>query len=288
MSKSETFSEHPLTVLSERYYQLLLPIQIGSKTTDQYKNAVLRGNKPEGYPDFSMNPADTLTSVSTPAGSVDILFLADRKDFEHAIRALAYRCEPAEIPASMGASFLNGLINWEKIHTHMAEYETAGGTDPDAEFSRWTSEKKNYLDALLVLSSGAYSAVPAEEMGMEPEEWIRASVTIRKFHELTHFYSAKLFPANKEAIRDEVIADMIGIFAAFGCYDTKAAKKFLGTDDTRYREGGRLQNYTDENPENLMCRVNRMIEELYRETSGLHTKDVFEILNFVEKNKIGI
>lgn len=288
MFKSEIHAEHPLTILSERYYQLLLPIKTGMKTTEQYKNAVLCGNKPVGSPDFSMDAADTLTSFSTPAGNVDILFLADRNDFEHAIRALAYRCEPVDIPRSMGASFLSGLINWEKINTHMAEYEAAGGTEPDVEFSRWTSDKKNYLDALLVLSSGVYSAVSAEEMGLEEKEWIRASITIRKYHELTHFCSAKLFPDNKEAIRDEVIADMIGIFAAFGYYDTKAARKFLGTDDVHYREGGRLQNYTDADMDSVMFRVNGLIDELFGKTAVLDTKDVFEILNFVEQNKIGI
>ena len=282
-------TEHPLEILSRRYPQLLLPLQEGMKDTEQYKNAVLRGNKPEGRLDFSLSAEDSLTSFATPAGAADVLFLKERKDFEHAVQALAYRCEPRPLPASMGATTIMGLINWEKIHKHLEAYEAQGNTDLNAEFARFTSDKANYTDTIILLSAGEYSAVPAEKIGLGQEEWIDKSVTIRKYHELAHFYSGRAFPQNKEAIRDEVIADMLGILAAFDTYDTEKAKLFLGIEQSSYRDGGRLQNYCDKDKlPDVMGRALAMIHELEAALSTIEkSQDLFKILEKIETERIG-
>lgn len=282
-------NEHPVIILSHRYHQLLLPIREGMRNTEQYKDAVLRGKCPEEVrPEFSMNENDVLTHFAVPAGDVDVLLLSERADFEHAIQALAYRCEPTPIPDSMGASIISGLINWEKINKHMEEYAASGFSDINDEFARFTSEKANYLDTVIILSSGPYSAVPAASMGMDEAEWLEKSVTIRKYHELTHFTSVRLYPENKNALRDEVIADMIGLIAAFGRYDTHAARLFLGIEGETYRNGGRLQNYSpnDDGAAVMPCAL-KIIEELQAALPEKLPDDVFNILDFVEKNKIG-
>lgn len=281
--------EHPVITLSHRYHQLLLPVREGMKNTEQYKDAVLRGNCPkEVRPEFSMNENDVLTHFAVPAGEVDVLLLSERADFEHAIRALAYRCEPTAIPDSMGASIISGLINWEKINKHMEEYAKSGFSDTDEEFARFTSEKANYLDTVIILSSGPYSAISAAAMNMTQTEWLEKSVTIRKYHELTHFTSTRLYPENKNAVRDEVIADMIGLIAAFGKYDTHAARLFLGIEGEHYRDGGRLQNYSpDGNGAAVMPCALKIIEELQAALPEKMPDDVFDVLNLIEKNKIG-
>ena len=282
-------SEHPIVQLSRRYPSLLLPIREGMKDSEQYKNAVLRGQQTEGRPDFSLNEKDSLASFVTPAGAVDVLFLQERADFVHAIRALAYRCEPKPVPDSMGASSLSGLINWEKIRRHLEEYCASGGEDENAEFARFTSEKSNYLDCLIVLSSGPYSAVPAADMGLEEEEWLSRSLRIRKFHELTHFFSRHLYLENKDAVRDEILADLIGIVSAFGFYDDAAARRFLGLEGEEYREGGRLQNYcsAEELPA-VIVRARTLISVFKDYTGKNRTEDVFALLGNIEKNKIGL
>ena len=282
-------SEHPIVQLSRRYPSLLLPIREGMKDSEQYKNAVLRGQQTEGRPDFSLNEKDSLASFVTPAGAVDVLCLQERADFVHAIRALAYRCEPKPVPDSMGASSLSGLINWEKIRRHLEEYCASGGEDENAEFARFTSEKSNYLDCLIVLSSGPYSAVPAADMGLEEEEWLSRSLQIRKFHELTHFFSRHLYLENKDAVRDEILADLIGIVSAFGFYDDAAARRFLGLEGEAYREGGRLQNYcsAEELPA-VIVRARTLISVFRDYTEKNRTEDVFALLGNIEKNKIGL
>ena len=249
--------------LFHRYPQLHLPIRTGMKSTPEYRKAVLRGEPVYTEPAFIGSPEDSLTTVETPVGPVDVLYLAEREDFEHALRALAYRCEPVEIPASVGASTVRGLINWEKIHAHKAEYLAGGGTNWSEEFKRFTAEKKNYLDTIIVLSKGQYSAVPASAAGLSEKEWEEKSLIIRKYHELTHFVCRILHPKDIEPIRDEVIADRIGLAAAFGYYDPTLAKQFLGIEGTDFRPGGRLSHYAkDETLPAAMATADRLNEEL--------------------------
>ena len=252
---------HILEELSNRYPQLLLPIEAGISETERFRDAVLRGNPVGGKPDFSFSPGDALTSCDTPAGPAEILFLADRADFVHAYRALGYRCEPEEIPPSVGAATIIGLINWEKIHTHMDAWLAAGHTDRDGEFRRFTSNRENYCDTLILLSGGAYSSVPADRAGLDGEEWIRKSVTIRKYHELTHFVCRRKAPEKKDALRDEIYADCIGLIAAFGRYDPYLAAMFLGIESGSFREGGRLSHYMKEDPQGSVGTARRWIAE---------------------------
>ena len=248
--------------LSRRYPQLLLPIQAGARQTEKYKDAVLGGQIPDTAPDFACPKDIALSSYDTPAGRAEILYLGDRGDFVHAYRALGYRCEPAEIPDSVGAAAIRGLINWEKIHNHRDAYLAAGGEDWSGEFNRFTSDKKNYLDSLILLSGGDYSNVPAEEVGLDAAAWREKSLTIRKYHELTHFVCRGLCPDDIDALRDEVIADAIGLVAAFGRYDTRLARRFLGTEGGVFHAGGRLSHYVKEDElDAAVARVNAMIDE---------------------------
>ena len=272
-------TNHPITILSARYPQLLLPIRAGMRNTEEYKNAVLRGEPVEAGPDFRTTPEDSLERIDTPAGTAEVLYLADRADFEHALQCLAYRCEPMDILPSVGASTIRGLINWEKIRQHQREYLLAGGTDWSAELKRFTADKANYLDTLLLLSRGEYSAVPAAELGMDEREWLERSLTIRKYHELTHFICRNRRPDDIDAVRDEIIADMIGLLAAFGRYDTALARRFLGIETGECRPGGRLSHYTK--PEELpdaVKRADRLIDEYAARIAPLPCGDVFALL----------
>lgn len=249
--------------LSKQYPQILLPIKVNEKDTPEYKNAVLRGIVMPEKDGFLGSDEDSLTTEETPVGCVDILYLANRTDFVHALQALAYRCEPMEIPASVGASTIRGLINWEKIHNHKAQYFAAGGTNWNDEFRRFTADKTNYLDTIILLSKGEYSAVPACEIGLSIDEWIQKSFMIRKYHELTHYICRTLCPKDVVPIRDEVIADMIGLVAAFGNYNPAFAKRFLGVENDRYIEGGRLSHYVNETGiEKAITDANELINTL--------------------------
>lgn len=277
--------EHIITALSQRYPQLLLPIGNEIRHSEQYKSAVLRGEKLSGTPDFTFSPDDVLEKIETPAGTSEVLTLSDRSDFEHCIRALAYRCEDREIPPTMGASTISGLINWEKIRCHKKGYLESGGKDWDEEFASFTSDSRNFRDTIIVLSRGYYSALSPADAGFEEAEWLSLSHDIRKYHELAHFTSRRLFPDNKEAVRDEVLADMNGIIAALGHYDARLAGKFLGISDGRYIPGGRLENYVSgEELDSAVKNTAKMLDVLGREYSKPSMP--FEHLLKIEKAKL--
>lgn len=280
----------------DKYPQVGLPLKEGTKNTDEYKNAVLRGKKIKNISnDFSEGEDDYIEVVATPAGDASILYLDDRKDFEIAIQKLAHKCEPTNIPASMGASTISGLINWEKIHNHEKEYKDNGGAFWDIEFHMFTEDASNYKDSLIVLSGGEYSAVSAKDVNsqtgenLSEEEWKQASIIIRKYHELTHFVCQKLYPDHKSAIRDEIIADAIGIIAAFKSYKPKVAKLFLGLEGSTYREGGRLQNYYfDQEPESVQKSARKLIEKISDFLKDKTKVNIYDTIMLIEDNKVGL
>ncbi|MDO4983875.1 MAG: hypothetical protein Q4E35_10045 [Eubacteriales bacterium] len=276
--------EHIIKTLARRYPQLTLPISDETRHTELYKKTVLRGEPSEKEPEFSFSEYDRLERIATPAGEVDVVSLREREDFEHCIRALAHRCEAVELPKTMGASTISGLINWEKIHTHEQEYLASGGENWDEEFARFTSDRKNYRDTVIVLSRGNYSALSPEEAGFDAEKWTELSYDIRKYHELAHFVSRNLFPDNKDAVRDEVLADMNGVIGALGHFDAELEGKFLGIRDGRYY-GGRLENYVERSElDGAVERVNGMLEYLSENCTG--EQKPFEYLMKLEKEKI--
>jgi len=252
-----------LQVLAERYWQLYLTPAKGKSTSAEYKRIVCEGGLPDGFtsaPDvypksFTQCGGNRLYTVQTPAGSVEAVQLQERVDFERFIQILVHKCEPVRIPATMGSCAIMGLTNWRKIQAHKEAFLSAGNPEFlwNAEFASFTADQANYKDSLIVLSSGDYSAVPAGALGLTAEAWQKASVRIRLYHECTHIVCRRRFPEQKHAVWDELLADCIGLCAAFGDYNRSWALRFMGIlekdadDGERPRYiGGRLENYVAE------------------------------------------
>ena len=224
----------------------------GGEGQASYDDIVKRGRdvSEKSLSHFCMDEKDKLEYLDTPAGRVLCVTLNKRRDFVTFLQIMANRCEAVDIPDTQGASMIDGVINWTKIKAHKKEFLKAeadkGNLFPDwsAEFKRFTSDKRNYLDSVIVLSAGPYNAVSAKRLGLEADEWTALSDRIRKYHECTHFVCRRLFPEKKDAVWDELVADAVGIYAAFGKYDPEMEKLFLGIEGDRYI-GGRLENYIE-------------------------------------------
>ena len=271
-----------------RYPQLTLPIEEGMSQSERYKNIVLRGKFPKEYHHtFQASRMDTVFHIDTPAGEAEVLYLADRKDFEHLIQALAYKCEKTDIPLSMGAMMISGIYNWHKIHKHKEEYLAAGGTDWKQEFRCFTKDAKNYKDTLLVISKGPYSALSFEETSYGKEEWENLSLTIRMYHELTHMVCRNLYPDKVDIVWDEIVADCLGIVKAIGYYDKVLAGKCLGVDSEDYRQGGRLENYLaeGENPQEYRKKILGCIDELGALLEKNKECSYWELLKVIQQEK---
>lgn len=272
------------------YPQLSLSIREGMSREEEYIDIVRRGILPN-TPVFPLQETgfEEAYVLDTPAGRAEVLYLPERKIFEHFVRALAHRCEPVPLPPSMGAMMISGVNNWRKIEAHKKAYHKNGGTNWAEEFRAFTAKKDNYKDVILLVSRGNYSALTAEAAGFSKEEWIKKSKTIRIYHELTHFVSRKLFPENRDILRDEVLADSVGLFAVFGCYDALLAKKLLGIEGQEYRSGGRLENYVEEallkEAAEEAKEMVKALEVFYGANGG---KSPFELLMEAEQKRIGM
>ena len=247
-----------LAHLASEYPQLYLNPDTDSQET--YRRVVLRGEEPEAksLSHYRGDPGDREELTKTPAGSVRVVTLGNRKDFELALRSLmAAKDGPlTPIPESQGAAMLT-VFNWPRIHAHLALFPEE---ERAAEFKRFTAVRENYVDMLVLLSRGPYSHVDAAAVGETEEEWLGHSDTIRRFHELTHVICRRQYPGDVAPIRDELVADAVGLTAAYGRFDPETEKLFLGIRDGRYT-GGRLGNYTD-TPEALTGAVCAALEHI--------------------------
>lgn len=270
--------------LAEVYPQLYLDPD--KDEIEAYRAIVRRGEQPpsKDLSQYHGDPRDRLETLDTPVGPVTAVFLHDRADFELFIRnMMASKNGPRDVvPKTQGAATLIAF-NWPRIFAHkeafLLEAEAAGEAQPDwgAEFKRFTAEKANYQDVLVVLSAGPYSNVAAADVGLGEGEWLAKSLVIRQYHECTHVVCRKRWPEKTDAVWDELVADAIGIYAAFGRFDALLEQKFLGIRDGAYA-GGRLQNYTDHID---VARINAILADFassFAQNEGAEPFDMIEIL----------
>jgi len=279
---------NPIDYYIYNYPQLTLGIKNGTSKTEEYKDIVLRGN----IPDKLVLPIDVtgfeeLIKVDTPIGETEVLYLPDRKVFEYFVRVLAYRNEDEPIPKTTGAIYISGLNNWRKIEAHEKEFLKEHTQDEwDEEFDRFVSDKNNYQGCVLLISKGYYSALKPSIAGYDEDTWLNLSKQIRIYHEITHQISRKLYLEHKQAIRDEVIADCIGIIGALGHYDKNLHLKVLGIINGQYVKGSRLENYIEEDKlDEAVEYVKNLIDKL--EPICMNNKlEPFELLLKIEKEYI--
>ena len=238
----------------------LLYLNPDTNTQEEYCHVVLQGKEPPTKClDHYMGDAhDQLETVDTPAGSVRVLTLGNRRDFELVLRGLMAAKEGplTAVPASQGAAMLT-VFNWPRIKAYLAPFSIM---EQAAAFKRFTAIKENYLDLLVVLSRGPYSGVEAAVLGFAEDKWLSLSDKIRRYHELTHVICRRLYPDDIDSIRDELVADAVGLYAAFGYFDPEMERRFLGISENRY-VGGRLGNYTQE-PEKLAEQIEARFESI--------------------------
>jgi len=268
--------------------QLTLGVGSGIKDSEEYKDIVLRGEKPSVLKlPFNTNNLEERIEVETPIGKTEVLYLPQRNIFEYFVRVLAYKNEEVDIPRTTGAIMISGLNCWQKIEDHKTEFlKNHDESEWDEEFDKFTSVKENYKASVLLISKGNYSAIPCEKVNLEQDLWFELSKKIRIYHENTHLISRKLYPDHKEAIRDEVIADSIGIYGALGYYDANMERIVLGINEEEYIKGSRLENYVEESElGKAVIYAKELIdklEEFYKNNSG----EPFEMLLKIEESYI--
>ena len=84
-------------------------------------------------------------------------------------------------------------------------------------------------------------------------------------------------------IWDELVADAVGIYGAFGGFRKDLEELFLGISGCRYT-GGRLENYTEESTDldELVAWADSVLGEFEMMISRVHGSDVFGIMKLLE------
>ena len=260
--------------LAAEYPQLYL--NPDADTRETYRHVVLEGAEPEhkSLAHYRGDPGDREETTDTPAGAVRVVTLGSRADFELVLRGLmAAKAGPMKpVPESQGAAMLT-VFNWPRIRAYLEQFPEE---EQAAAFKRFTAVKENYIDMLVVLSRGPYSHVDAEAAGCGETEWLALSDTIRRWHELTHVICRRRYPGDLAPVRDELVADAVGLYAAYGRFDTALEERFLGLRDGAY-VGGRLGNYT-EHPETLVEPVTQALQRIQTLTDAQPGAEPFSLI----------
>jgi len=242
-----------LAALKQHLVQLRFPIRAGISDDDGYRRATRRGDMAaadqagDGLV-FQRPDLLELTVPTTMAGGVPILVAGERADFVALVQALTGRNEPVDVPDAMGACLVKGLNNWSRVSAYRDAWtRNTGESSADAwaaEFQRLIPQKPLYQDRLILLSRGPYSATPADAAGLSDGEWRGRSLAIRQEHELTHYFTYRIFGTMRSHVVDELVADFVGLVRGFGAYRADLALHFLGLEAfPHYRTGGRLEHY---------------------------------------------
>ena len=93
----------------------------------------------------------------------------------------------------------------------------------------------------------------------------------------------KLYPDRIDAVWDELVADAVGIRAAFGRFDAKTEKIFLGIEGNRFA-GGRLENYADVDKV-LKEKVLKVLDRFQDIIAHHHKPDPYELAIILEEEK---
>ena len=245
----ESESEGAFNVLQRKLVQLQFPVQEGISQSEEYKSATLRGKTRSGeYGLQLLEPeAITLEVYQSPIiGKVPVIIVPNDSDFASMVCALSNRNEPKPIPQSMGASFIKGINNWDRINTLKRRFfeHNPGQLWKDEFQKNIMPNRAFYQDELIILSTKPYSNVTNDLLGFDKQSWRSYSLKIRRAHECAHLFTLKYFGQISNNIHDELIADYAGITSVLGNFESDWFMHFMGLENfPHYRAGGRLQNY---------------------------------------------
>ena len=238
--------EGTVPALRRRLAQLNFPIAAGMSANPAYLRATRTGDSvgpDEGATGLVLRHPEAVTLALHPsaAGRIPVIVADDRSDFVSLLQALTRRNEPETIPVSMGACMVAGYVNWDRVavaRCAMAKSRT------DSPLSATGIPRELYQDRFILLSNGDYSGVSAESLGLEPQRWRRLSLVIRREHECAHYFTRRAFGSMRNSVMDELVADYVGIAAAFGHYRAAWFLRFLGLDEPeQIRPEGRVHSY---------------------------------------------
>ena len=235
--------------LKKYIIQFQFPIQNGISTSEEYINSTLRGTPKTRKVGLVLNQPELIKLAiykNDMIGKVPVIIVPNNNDFNTIISALSNKNEPQELPKSMGALFMNGINNWDRIHRLKRNWLKQNPIGSwNLHFKEQILPKPHlFKDKLMVLSTKAYSGIKNEDIGVSKSTWKSSSLIIRREHECAHLFTLKQYGCMTNNMHDEIIADYAGITKVLGQFNKDWFLHFIGLENYPiYRKGGRLENY---------------------------------------------
>ena len=120
---------------------------------------------------------------------------------------------------------------------------------------------KRHAEGLALFLNGfVHDMNTAQELALDEKTWAEKSMLIRRSHECTHFFTKQRYGISNNILHDELMADFIGLYDAFGFYKAEWFLKFMGIIKGN---GNRMIVYT----KNLSPKVKEAVTVLIREAA---------------------
>lgn len=182
------------------------------------------------------------------AGKVPIIYVQDTNDFEHLVTNMVYKGERPDNITKIGASFVFG-------------------------------KTIRYI----ILSAKPYSNVPANELGIDVDEWREKSLLLRRDHECTHYFTKQTYGVAENKLHDELMADFIGMYNAFGFYKAEWFLRFMGIISG---SGKRLIVYTKDLSPQVRNTTAHILTEAAHSLEKWSQTDEFISMSDIERIKV--
>ena len=242
---------------------------------NQYKQLVLQGVTPTSKDvNGGLKEPGGFSFVleSHWCGSMPVIRVKNKNEFDMLLQCLVHRCEPVEIQESVHSQAVSGLIHWGLISTF----------------------GKSARCSMLILhdspySSVSYTAIPGIS---SEEEWIHCSHLWRLEHELTHIACKILVGEMRLNLYDELLADAMGMRASLGYFDAHLFALTIGLNsDGTVKKDGRAYTYTQQLNDQEKIEVFKLVlERAYELEDLLKTEingiDDISLLKILTRNQI--
>ncbi len=212
-------------------------------------NAINTNVCPKRPIEFRSPQAVEMKMYASFAGNIPIIYVRDPLDFEQLVTNVAYKGVRPDNISQTGASFISGRTT-----------------------------------RFIILSAKPYSNVPASELGISDDSyWAEKSMLLRRGHECTHYFTKQTYGIANNILHDEIMADFIGMYEAFGYYKAEWFLRFMGLIEG---SGGRMVFYTKDLSPNVVMAISELLTKItYRLEEWSNTKD-FKELSTAERIKI--
>ena len=168
----ESIEHGAFQVLKKCYPQLNFPVTEGINKSQPYIDAVLKGRVGyiaiENNLEFNNSEGIEISIFDSIAGKIPVVKIPDSQDFIQIIQCLLHKNNPTSVPLSMGACLVNGINNWDRLHTLQHNWVADNPTGNwNEEFSKNVlSNPTLFKDKIIILSTKSYSNVSNNILGL--------------------------------------------------------------------------------------------------------------------------